>query len=206
MPVCGPSQSRKSTFVHALLVRKISDVPPPKIYWFYGEYCDELMSKPYICISGLPDSFSDVEDYSVVVLDDLMKEGTNHAGITALFTKLVHHRKLFVIILTQNFYEQSKEARTRRLNTQYIVLFKNPADQTHISVLGRQMYPDDTKFIPAVYKEVTQRPHGYIFIDLRQETPDDLLRSDILGNFMLYVDKHSLKSQLALRDYEGGES
>ena len=75
------------------------------------------------------------------MLDDLTDEAKDHAGVTALFTNLVHHRKLFVINITQNFFINSKETRTCRLNTQYVVMFKNPSDVTQIHIIGRQIIP-----------------------------------------------------------------
>ena len=182
MMVCGPTQSGKSTFTHGLLQDlNIFEIPPKKIYWYYGQFNNELASKPYITNKNLPVSFQHIEPFSIIVLDDLMNEAKNHAGVTALFTKLVHHKKLFVINITQNFYQQSKDARTRRLNAQYIVLFKNPADVTQVNTLSRQMFPSHPKFLTQVYNDVTKRPHGYLFIDLRQETPDETrIRSNIL--------------------------
>ena len=183
MTVSGPSQCGKSTFTHGLLALKneIFNTPPSKIYWYYGQYTKVLATKPYILEQGLPESFDHVEEGSVIVLDDLMHEGRDHEGITGLFTKMVHHRNLFVINIVQNFFNNSKETRTRRLNTQYIIMFKNPSDATQIKTIGRQMYPTDSYFLPAVFLHVTKRPHGYIFIDLRQETPENQrIRSNIL--------------------------
>ena len=117
----------------------------------------------------------------MIVLEDLMQESKDHPGVSNLFTKLVHHKNLFVINITQNFFLRSNETRTRRLNAQYLVLFKNPSDATQIAVIGRQMYPHNPSFLSHVYNKATRHPHGYIFIDLRQETEDDLrIRSRIL--------------------------
>lgn len=184
MLVCGPTQSGKSTFVHNIIKHRdvLFNVKPSKIYWFYGTYNADLLNKPDIIITeGLPESFHNIEPNSVIILDDLMHEATNHKGVTSLFTRLVHHQKLFVISMTQNFYQQSKDARTRRLNVQYIVLFKNPADVTQINTLNRQMFPNRPQFLIDIYKRVSQRPYGYVFIDLRQDTPDDIrIRTCIL--------------------------
>src|SRR5271154_6046355 len=139
MTISGPTQSGKSTFVHALLALKdiIFDTPPNKIYYYYGEYSQVLERKPYIIEEGLPESFAHVEYNSVIVLDDLMDETKNDKSVTALFTKSVHHKHLFVINMTQNFFQQTTESRTRRLNCQYMVLFKNPSDATQINVISR---------------------------------------------------------------------
>src|SRR3977135_1781939 len=104
-----------------------------------------------------------------------MNEATHHPAVTIFFTKPVHHKNLFVINITQNFFLNSKEARTRRLNSQYVVLFKNPSDATQIAVISRQMYPKNPDFFPDVYSKATKRLHGYVSIDLRQEIDDDLL-------------------------------
>ena len=183
MTIGGPSQCGKSTFTHALLAlrNEIIDNPPSKIYWYYGQYTRTLSSKPYVVEQGIPDSFDQIEDGSVIVLDDLMHEARDHQGVTGLFTKLVHHKNLFVINIVQNFFYHSKETRTRRLNTQYVILFKNPSDATQINIIGRQMYPNKPKFLPEVFHHVTKRPHGYIFIDLHQRTPEkQRIRTNIL--------------------------
>ena len=185
MLVSGPTQAGKSTFVHGLLAhaREIFGTPPREIYVFDGQYKEDLTTKREVTNEGLPDTagFENIEPYSVVVLDDLMEEAKNHRGVTALFTKLVHHMKLFVISITQNFYQQSKDVRTRRLNVQYNVMVKNPADVTQVNTLSRQMYPNFSKFLPEVYDHVTRKPHGYLFIDLRQETPEQIrIRTNVL--------------------------
>ena len=183
MVVSGPTMCGKSTFVHALLNDKhMFSRAPERIYWFYGQATEDLKArKGYILHEGLPESFEYIPPNSVIVLDDLMNEAKDHPGVTNLFTKLVHHKNLFVINITQNFFLRSNDTRTRRLNSQYMVLFKNPSDATQIAVIGRQMYPRNPNFLSEVYSKATKRPYGNIFIDLRQQTPDDFrIRSRVL--------------------------
>ena len=197
MLLCGPTQCGKSTLLHKILADEhLFHHKLEKIYWFYRQLNDDLCENDnnYILREGLPETFADIEPFSCIVLDDLIEEVKNHAGVTALFTKLVHHKKLFVVMLTQNLFQKTAETRTRRLNAQYIILFKNPSDATQISVVGRQMYPHDPKFLPAAFKTATANPHGYIFIDLRQETPEAYrIRTGILSNdgvdMMIYTSK-----------------
>ena len=197
--LCGPSQCGKSTLLYQILAdENLFHHKFEKIYWYYGQMNDELCKneKNFILREGLPDSFSDVEPHSCIVLDDLMEEAKNHTGVTALFTKLVHHKKIFVAMLTQNFFHKAGESRTRRLNTQYMILFKNPSDATQIATIGRQMYPHDPKFLSAAFKTATARPHGYIFIDLRPEAREEhRIRTGILANdgldMMIYVSKRA---------------
>src|SRR5271156_225425 len=203
MVVSGPTMCGKPTFVHSLLKDKsIFSNPPERMYWFYGQVTDDLKNKDYILKEGLPETFIDIPPNSVIVLEDLMQEAKDHAGVINLFTKLVHHNNLFVINITQNFFLRTNESRTRRLNSQYLVLFKNVSDATQIAVIGSQMFPHNPSFLSHVYCEATERPHGYTFIDLRQETDDDLrIRSRVLQReFPMQVYKHERKVQVINKD------
>jgi len=188
MMVVGPSKSGKTTFVENL-IRQCSimyDKPPRHIRWFTGSQYEQptTSEEKYSIYQGLPDSFDIIEPYDMVVLDDLMNEMQNSKVVSNLFTRMVHHTPCTVISISQNLFQGGKEVRTRALNTQYMVLFKNPRDATQINVLARQMYPGDGKFISDAYKHATtSRPHGYLFIDLHQDTPEELrIQSQILPN------------------------
>ena len=111
MVASGPTMAGKSTFVHNLLKDKsIFDKPPAAVYWYYGgESGEGLENRDYILRNGLPENFLDIPHNSVIVLDDLMNEAKNHVGVTDLFSKLVHHRNLFVINITQNFFMNTND-------------------------------------------------------------------------------------------------
>ena len=182
MMVVGPSQSGKTTFVLSLIHERnaLFDRTPKRIVWCCAMKQAAPQNRNFVLIEGLP-QLSDIQPYDLVVLDDLMMEASKSEDVTALFTRAVHHMPCFLIFLTQNLFQQSKEARTRHLNTHYLVLFKNPRDASAISHLARQMYPGEPKFLPAAYADATKHPHSYLFIDLRQETPDAMrLRTRIL--------------------------
>lgn len=67
-----------------------------------------------------------------------------------------------------------------------MVLFKTVRDISQISVLFRQMYPQDWRTVQKIYKEITSKPHSYLFIDLSQSTPEILrLRTDIFNKKVL---------------------
>ena len=94
--------------------------------------------------------------------------------VTKLFTKGSHHRSLSVTYIVQNLFGKNKEQRTISLNSHYLVVFKNPRDASQVTHLAKQMYPGKTKYLQEAFKEATSIPHGYLLIDLRQETPDHL--------------------------------
>ena len=69
----------------------------------------------------------------------------------------------------------------RHLNCHFIVLFKNPRDKTQPRIIARQMFPERSlKQFAIMFDKVTERPHGYLLIDLRQDTPSEIrLRTNI---------------------------
>ena len=145
-------------------------------------------------IEGLPEDFDFIQPNSIIVIDDLMNEAKDNIAVTNLFTRVTHHKNVFVIFITQNFFTQCKEGISRRRNCQYIVLFKNPADSTEIRTISNKMYPGNPKFLIRAYKDATSRhAYGYLLLDLRQETPEALrVRTSILPHelpMMVYKQK-----------------
>ena len=106
-----------------------------------------------------------------IVIDDLMAETDER--VTTLFTKKSHHRNTSVLYLVQNLFPQ-KKSRTICLNSQYMVVFKNPRDASQMSHLARQMYPGRVKFVQGAFKDATSVPYGYLLVDLKQDTPEDM--------------------------------
>jgi len=86
-----------------------------------------------------------------------------------MFTKILHHRNVSVVYLTQNVFGKNKYARMISLNAHYLVLFKNPRDASQFAALARQMYPNMSKFAIKAYKDATSAPYGYLRIDLKSE-------------------------------------
>lgn len=80
----------------------------------------------------------------------------------------------------QSAFSKGKENRTMSINSQYIILFKNPRDMLTPTIFARQMYPNNSKKFMVKYMEATKRPFGYLFINLKHNTPDDQrLKADI---------------------------
>ena len=62
-----------------------------------------------------------------------------------------------------------------------MVIFKNPRDASQIANLAKQMYPGRGAFVQEAFADATASPYGYLLIDLKQNTPDDMrLRTSIL--------------------------
>lgn len=173
--VVGPSQSGKTCFVNNLIrhCKSLFDPIPKQIYWCYGEIppCEKFSNVIYK--KGLPDEDFKF-DQSFVVLDDLFLEASNSNFVTNLFSRVAHHRQSFICYITQNLFHQSKHNRTRMLNAQYLVLFRNIRDRTIVRTLSQQIYQDN-RFLPDVVADISRdNPYGYLFLDLRPETSDEI--------------------------------
>ena len=181
--VAGPTGCGKTTFVARLLRNAPSMInpAPEHITCYYGEWqsASENLNIPNVRLEqGLPTVF-DTGKRNVVVLDDLM--GETNGRVTDLFTKKSHHSNTSVIYLVQNLFPKHKESRTISLNAQYMVVFKNPRDASQVTHLAKQMYPGRVKFVQEAFKDATSVPYGYLLVDLKQDTPEDMrLRITIL--------------------------
>lgn len=188
--VVGPSMAGKTVLTMNLLRNSSSmyTVPPRRIVYAYGVY-QKVFGELEADLSnvtlheGLPGKelienigSEDPDDHSLLVLDDLMDEICKSAEMCALFTRDVHHRRISVIMLTQNLYHQSKYSRTISLNTSYLILMKTCRDLQQIHHLSRQMFPSTPKRLLEAYEDATHRPRGYLVVNNLTGSGDDDIR------------------------------
>ena len=189
----GPSGSGKTQWTKRLLEHgsEMMTQFPDRIVWCYSEYqpayADILKQFPQIeFVEGIPPDVNDMFDPNVnnmIIIDDLMEQAAGDKKVCNLFTKSCHHRNLSVIFILQNLFYQGKESRTISLNSHYMTIFRSVRDKSQIVHLAKQMYPGKTKFMQESYDDATKEPYGYLFVDLRPQTPDQLrLRTNIFPN------------------------
>lgn len=173
--IAGPSQSGKTTLVEKLVTMRdvLFDDSFSCVIWFCA-YIPKERIDGVKYVQGLPNkSFQEIPPNALVILDDYMSELSQSNDFTNMLTKSVHHLPMTLIYITQNLFQRGKDDKTRRMNTNYIILFKNPHDRSQIEYLGRQMFPNDKKFLLNVYSDVTSdEPFSYILLDCHQDTPD----------------------------------
>lgn len=175
--IAGPTGSGKSSLVKEIIqnLKGVFENPPKKIIFCYDRdqaLYDEIVryaSVPIEFVKGLPEKLKPTPR-SLLILDDLQDQ--NAFQISAWFTKNSHHYDCDVIFLTQNLFLKGAHYRTISLNTHILILFKNPRDSFQVMSLARQLKPKNTKFVLDAYNCATKLPHGYIVIDLKQQTPD----------------------------------
>jgi hypothetical protein len=122
---------------------------------------------------GLP-SEVDVKEFKphIVIIDDLLSEEGGDKKLANLFTKGSHHMGISVVFIVQNMFHKGSEMRTISLNSHYIMIMKNPRDRSQIVHLGRQLFPQSGKFFQEAFSDATEKPFGYLLVDLTPSTPD----------------------------------
>lgn len=191
--IVGPSGCGKTYFVKKMLLdcSHVMDAQPGAIVWIYNSFQPmyaelQKMNKNIKFIKGLPDSFEDEELFPVnqnllIILDDVIFQASEHPEVVKLFTEFRHHRNWNVIMLTQNVFHQGKFSRTISLNSNYMVLFKNPRDRLQVNILARQIFPSAKGLFLESFEDATREAHGYLILDLTPTCPEHFrLRSGLL--------------------------
>ena len=181
--IAGPTMSGKSFFVSKLI--ELSDThitpKPDQIIYYYNEWQPLFNTMKNVIFKKETPSLNDFNGSkkTLIIIDDMMGE----VNISAFFTKGAHHRNLSVINLVQNLYHNSTDHRTVSLNTQYLVLFKNPRNILQIEHLGRAILGRKYKNLVDAYNHATSKPFSYLLLDLCQQTLDTLrIRSMVLND------------------------
>ena len=203
MVVSGPSNSGKTYFVKTVIenMDRLFSEKIENIVYVYScwqpIYDDLLKIRNIHFVEGIPKSLCDdailpVHTRNLLIIDDLMNDACNNIEVQYVFTKYVHHRNLSCMYLVQNLFMQGKTSRTISLNTNYMVLFKNPRDKYQIMLIAKQMFPCKTKYFLEAFNDATDMPYGYLLVDFKAMTPDNMrLRTDILS------DRHVVYTQRA---------
>ena len=79
-----------------------------------------------------------------------------------------------VILITQSLFHQGRFCKDISLNAKYLVLLKNVREKNQFMYLARQVYSENSASLYKAYLDATQRPKGYLLLDLSQDTDDRL--------------------------------
>lgn len=190
--IAGPSQSGKSSLVERIvrLRDEIFTEKVSQVLWYCSfQPTNKIQGVTYLV--GLPNDINDrITPNCLVILDDFMQELSNSHVLTSLMTKAVHHLPMTLIYITQNIFHKTNDTKTRRLNTNYLIIFKNPQDKTQVDYLGRQMFPKDKGFLSLAYEDATKHPYSYLLVDSNQECEDEVrVRTNIAkeSEMVIYV-------------------
>ena len=184
MAVVGPSGSGKTDLIFNMLQGRSFYPAFLKIYYFYKEFQDtftaiqqKIPHNEFIKFSGL-DITKKMLD-SLLVYDDSCEEIFNDKEFVKIATS-GRQRKLHVIYIKHNLFQQSKWSRTTDLNTTHIVLFKSLRDIQQIEYLGKQL--NCLQLLKDAYKLATAQPYGHLIIELDPKTSQSLqFSSQLIG-------------------------
>lgn len=198
--IAGPSQSGKTTLVEQIVKNReqLFVDPISNVHWFCA-FPPEIKLDDVTYSIGIPHNIlKDIRPHSLVIIDDFMKELSNSQELTSMMTKAVHHLPMTLIFTTQNIFQKGNDNKTRRMNTNYLIVFKNPHDRAQIEYIGRQMYPKDKHFLSSAFDDATlKKPYSYLLIDCQQTTPDEIrVRTNITETPMKVYIPHSLSLNL----------
>ena len=173
----GKTEFTKSLIQHR---ERIMSPAPVRMVWCYAKHQPRLLQdliriNPSIeYINGIPadvEEMFDTNTTNLIVIDDMM-------DVSNLFTR-GRHTNLSVIFLTQNLFH--KKQREISLNSDYIVVFKNPRDRSQFSHLARQFMPHKKAFIQWAYSDATHKSYSYLLLDLKADTDERYrVRSNIV--------------------------
>ena len=107
-------------------------------------------------------------DRSALVIFDDMLNSNNLDQVAELFSVESRHNNISAIFLTQKLFLNNDYFRQISQNSDYFVIFKNPRNSSEIRALSSQMTPGSMDLIE-IYKEATQEPFSYLFINVTQE-------------------------------------
>ena len=204
--ICGPTSCGKTVFITNFLkyLAQMSDTRFERILLYYTEWqpayqqlsCDNSVSIEFH--EGLPkteDYSRDPEKPKLLILDDLMRE-SSIASVVNLLVKASHHCNLSIFFLSQNLFHRGQ--REISLNSNYIVIFKNPRDRSQIQYLARQLCPENPKFLQEAYADAVSQPFHYLLLDLKQETAENCRYRTCIFPFdphqYVYVPRKQIKS------------
>jgi len=180
--VSGPTMCGKTRFVANLLNFKMYTPQPQRIIWCYSQdqdlYHQVQVRHPNLeFIHGTPSDLMsnlDPKVRNMVILDDQMSKIGNDKALGEYFTEGAHHLNLSVIYIVQNLFDSGSQHRKVSLNTQYFVIFKNPRDSGQIRTMASQIYGKKSDFLVQAYDDATKDNYGYLVIDMRQDTPEQM--------------------------------
>ena len=186
--VSGGSGSGKTEFVKQLVNKRFYSEPIRDVIYCYPDYLTEIPTEFDIAVqyhAGLPDTtfMASIPDSSLLILDDMMIECSKCEDIAKLFSVVGRKRKISVILIVQNLYQQGRHFRNIRLNATGIVLFKfrasNDSNLRFIRDLGLRK-----QISRSLLDEALSDRYSYIMIDIHPDRQYDFgcIRSNIFQN------------------------
>lgn len=188
--VAGGSGSGKTEFVKTLVNKRFYAEALTNIIYCYPDYLTEIPTEFDVAVqyyAGLPDTtfMSTIPNDSLLILDDMMIECSKCEDIAKLFSVVARKRRISVILIVQNVYQQGRHFRNIRLNATGIVLFKfraaNDSNLRLIRDLGLIKH-----ISRSLLDDALSDRYAYIMIDIHPDRQFDFgcIRSNIFDKYI----------------------
>ena len=176
--ITGATSSGKSVLLKEILKHNkvLITGAPERIIFCYSAWQDNYDSiKKYLPNIEFSEGLFNTDSLksnvnNLVIFDDLMFECIQNEQVMNLFLVGSHHRNTSIFFISQNLFPKGKYSREISINSNYLIIFKNPRDQLQFEILARQMNPSKIKFLKEAFIDATDKPFGYLFLDLKQST------------------------------------
>ena len=181
MTIVGATFSGKTTLLTKIIKYKkelFSKVPKTVVYC-YGEHPGDLLREfdDVVYHKGLP-SQETLDDWIalyendgwILCFDDLSTEFYSNKSSENLISRVVHHSRLYLIIIGHNLFSNGKHARFASLNYHSFLLTRSCRDLNQFAILGRQLFGvgKGQKFVQCYIDATELRPNqrpGYLFVN-----------------------------------------
>ena len=195
--IAGATNCGKTMWVRNFLKNSSSmfeSDPPSKVLYSYSIYqdlfltmeneIDNIKFKNNIPSQSDINSFAEDGKHGIIVIDDNMSRAGKSQEVEDLFTKGSHHMKITTIFISQNMFNSSPKNRTISLNSQYMVIMKNPRACSQLNTLAQQLFgKGKSNVLCAVYIDVMKTPYNYFIIDLHPgSNAEYMLRTQVFPN------------------------
>lgn len=152
----------------------------------------------------LVDSIITGDCNSLLILDDQLMAFNTSSGaswLTSWYIRKSSHLNCSCIVLIHNLFP--KLLRSALLSSTYTVLHENNRDRSTISYLGRQMFPDNSKFLVYAYEDaIRNQPYSHLVLNHSPNlSSGDKFR---ISNFIFprvgakyYISDHSKPNKMA---------
>ena len=179
--LAGSSQSGKTTWLVNLLLRaeKLINTTLEYIVVFMGTedspflHLKSVFGDKLRCVAGLPETFDPYIDRNkagLFIIDDLMRAAAVDKNIGELFTKRGHHENISICLVLQNLFASGKERLTCQRSSHYMVIFRNPLDQTSVHIMAQRLEPSRKKKMSEMLTYILLH-YRYVFLDGKQDSP-----------------------------------
>ena len=154
--VVGPLGCGKTVFTEKMLLdnAELFDDSSTLIRYCYGAWQDRFQTMKDRGVQfheGIPNHQDLVQWFphggGILVLDDLMDEGSNDKRVLDLFTKHSHHQIVTVIYLCQDMFPVGKYAKSISRNAHYIVASKTPGINWECATCSFNRFPPRGKTV-----------------------------------------------------------